>query len=117
MVLSYIIVNVFYLPTRFLSSLFSEHICFSSHNLCLLVSRWSCVRWQDVVVGAPQFFMKDGDVGGAIYVYINKKGVWKNVKPIRIDGTKDSMFGLSVENIGDVNLDTYEGLQLLLSLL
>ncbi|XP_031414622.1 integrin alpha-6-like isoform X2 [Clupea harengus] len=80
----------------------------SSFGYDLAVLDLNADGWQDVVVGAPQFFMKDGDVGGAIYVYINKKGVWKNVKPIRIDGTKDSMFGLSVENIGDVNLDTYE---------
>ncbi|XP_048091160.1 integrin alpha-6-like isoform X1 [Alosa alosa] len=63
--------------------------------------------WLDVVVGAPQFFIKEGDTGGAIYVYINKKGAWNNIKPVRIDGPKDSMFGLAVENIGDVNLDGY----------
>lgn len=64
--------------------------------------------WQDIVVGAPQFYMKDGDVGGAVYVYTNKAGRWKGVTPIRLNGTKDSMFGLAVENIGDVNQDSYE---------
>lgn len=53
--------------------------------------------------------MKDGDVGGAVYVYINQAGRWKGVTPIRLNGTKDSMFGLAVENIGDVNQDSYEG--------
>lgn len=53
--------------------------------------------------------MKDGDVGGAVYVYTNKAGRWKGVTPIRLNGTKDSMFGLAVENIGDVNQDSYEG--------
>uniref|UniRef100_A0A3P9NBI9 Integrin subunit alpha 6 n=1 Tax=Poecilia reticulata TaxID=8081 RepID=A0A3P9NBI9_POERE len=63
--------------------------------------------WQDVVVGAPFFYMKDTDIGGAVYVYINKAGQWDNVTPIRLNGTKDSMFGLAVENIGDVNQDSF----------
>uniref|UniRef100_A0A8C1TC19 Integrin subunit alpha 6 n=1 Tax=Cyprinus carpio TaxID=7962 RepID=A0A8C1TC19_CYPCA len=64
--------------------------------------------WQDVVVGAPQFFQRDEEVGGAVYVYINKAGRWKDVAPTRLNGTKDSMFGLAVENIGDINLDSFE---------
>ncbi|XP_066544443.1 integrin alpha-6 [Amia ocellicauda] len=64
--------------------------------------------WQDIVVGAPQFFVKDGEIGGAVYVYINNEGKWDKVKPIRLNGTKDSMFGLAVENIGDVNQDGYQ---------
>lgn len=66
-------------------------------------------RWQDIVVGAPQFYVKDGDVGGAVYVYMNRKGRWDGVTPVRLDGPKDSMFGLAVENIGDINLDSFEG--------
>ncbi|XP_061925881.1 integrin alpha-6 isoform X1 [Entelurus aequoreus] len=64
--------------------------------------------WQDIVVGAPQFYMKDKDVGGAVYVYINQAGRWVGVTPLRLNGTRDSMFGLAVENIGDVNQDSYE---------
>uniref|UniRef100_A0A3B4VE67 Integrin subunit alpha 6 n=1 Tax=Seriola dumerili TaxID=41447 RepID=A0A3B4VE67_SERDU len=64
--------------------------------------------WQDIVVGAPQFYMKDRDVGGAVYVYINKAGRWEKITPIRLNGTKDSMFGLAVENIGDINQDSYK---------
>ncbi|KAM8933680.1 integrin alpha-6 [Pelodytes ibericus] len=64
--------------------------------------------WQDIVVGAPQYFDKnDKEIGGAIYVYINQMGKWKDVKPIRIEGTRDSMFGISVKNIGDVNQDGF----------
>lgn len=69
-----------------------------------------CVsRWQDIVIGAPQYFDRDGEVGGAVYVYINQQGKWSNVKPIRLNGTKDSMFGISVKNIGDINQDGYPG--------
>ncbi|XP_028993138.1 integrin alpha-6 isoform X2 [Betta splendens] len=64
--------------------------------------------WQDLVVGAPQFYMKDRDIGGAVYVYINRAGRWDKVTPVRLNGTRDSMFGLAVQNIGDVNLDSYE---------
>uniref|UniRef100_A0A3Q0QV27 Integrin subunit alpha 6 n=1 Tax=Amphilophus citrinellus TaxID=61819 RepID=A0A3Q0QV27_AMPCI len=64
--------------------------------------------WQDIVVGAPQFYMKDGDIGGAVYVYINKAGVWEGITPVRLNGTKDSMFGVAVENIGDINQDSYK---------
>ncbi|TDH06897.1 hypothetical protein EPR50_G00118160 [Perca flavescens] len=64
--------------------------------------------WQDIVVGAPQFYMKDRDIGGAVYVYINQAGMWERITPVRLNGTKDSMFGLAVENIGDINQDTYE---------
>ncbi|XP_075385376.1 integrin alpha-6 isoform X2 [Tenrec ecaudatus] len=63
--------------------------------------------WQDIVIGAPQYFDRDGEVGGAVYVYINQQGRWKNVKPIRLNGTKDSMFGIAVTNIGDINQDGY----------
>uniref|UniRef100_A0A452UIL2 Integrin alpha-7 n=1 Tax=Ursus maritimus TaxID=29073 RepID=A0A452UIL2_URSMA len=63
--------------------------------------------WQDIIVGAPQYFDRDGEVGGAVYVYINEHGRWNNVKPIRLNGTKDSMFGVAVKNIGDINQDGY----------
>lgn len=69
----------------------------------------SFVRWLDIVVGAPQYFEKDGEIGGAVYVYVNKAGKWNQVTPIRIDGTKDSMFGQAVENLGDINQDGFEG--------
>lgn len=64
--------------------------------------------WEDIVVGAPQFFQRDGEVGGAVYVYMNRAGKWRSVVPIRLNGTKDSMFGLVVEKIGDINLDSYD---------
>lgn len=61
-------------------------------------------------MGAPQYFEKDGEIGGAVYVYINKGGKWNQVKPTRINGPKNSMFGLAVENLGDINQDGYQGM-------
>uniref|UniRef100_A0A8C3FEV0 Integrin subunit alpha 6 n=1 Tax=Chrysemys picta bellii TaxID=8478 RepID=A0A8C3FEV0_CHRPI len=63
--------------------------------------------WQDIVVGAPQYFDRDGEIGGAVYIYINQQGRWEGVKPIRLNGTTDSMFGIAVENIGDINQDGF----------
>lgn len=77
-----------------------DKFCFLSH----------VYRWQDLVVGAPQFFVKDGDIGGAIYVYINQNGDWDKAVRTRIDGAKNSMFGLAIENLGDLNLDGFNGL-------
>uniref|UniRef100_A0AAY5JVQ1 Integrin alpha-2 domain-containing protein n=1 Tax=Esox lucius TaxID=8010 RepID=A0AAY5JVQ1_ESOLU len=79
----------------------------SSFGYDLTVVDLNADGWQDIVVGAPQYFEKDKKVGGAIYVYINKNGDWNMVKPTRIDGTEDSMFGLAVENLGDLNMDNY----------
>lgn len=67
------------------------------------------VSWQDIVVGAPQYFEKDKEIGGAVYVYVNKAGNWNQVTPTRIDGSENSMFGLAVENLGDINQDGYHG--------
>uniref|UniRef100_A0A3B4B8F7 Integrin alpha-2 domain-containing protein n=1 Tax=Periophthalmus magnuspinnatus TaxID=409849 RepID=A0A3B4B8F7_9GOBI len=64
--------------------------------------------WDDLVVGAPQYFVKDGEVGGAVYIYINNKGTnWGHTNPIQLLGHTDSMFGLAVENIGDINQDGF----------
>ncbi|XP_006116533.2 integrin alpha-6 isoform X1 [Pelodiscus sinensis] len=63
--------------------------------------------WQDIVVGAPQYFDRNGETGGAVYIYINQQGKWEGVKPVRLSGTTDSMFGIAVENIGDINQDGF----------
>lgn len=65
--------------------------------------------WQDLLVGAPQYFEKGQDYGGAVYVYINDNGNWNNAVRTRINGPKNSMFGLAIENLGDLNLDGFNG--------
>lgn len=73
-------------------------------------------RWEDLAVGAPEFFVKDGLVGGAVYIYINNKGQnWEKIVPTQLLGQKDSMFGLAVENIGDINQDGYGGWDILIT--
>ncbi|KAM4552270.1 integrin alpha-6-like [Odontesthes bonariensis] len=80
----------------------------SSFGYDLAVLDFNKDGWEDIVVGAPQYFEKDGEIGGAVYIYINKAGKWNKVTPTRIDGPKDSMFGLAVENLGDINQDGYQ---------
>ncbi|XP_035812832.2 integrin alpha-6-like isoform X2 [Amphiprion ocellaris] len=65
--------------------------------------------WEDLAVGAPQYFVKDGVVGGAVFLYVNNEGKnWEKIVPVKLVGQKDSMFGLAVENIGDIDQDGYE---------
>lgn len=80
--------------------------CITIVALC----HYNLSRWEDLAVGAPQFYEKDSLAGGAVYIYINDRGKdWENIVPVRLLGKKESMFGLAVENIGDLNQDGYEG--------
>ncbi|XP_068184928.1 integrin alpha-6 [Antennarius striatus] len=95
------------------TKLLVEHILYgpglaSSFGYDVTIADLNSDGWQDIVVGAPHFYMKNRDIGGAVYVYINQAGRWDRIIPVRLNGTKDSMFGLAVENIGDINQDSYE---------
>ncbi len=37
------------------------------------------------------------------------QGNFSGVEPIRLTGPMDSMFGIAIVNMGDINLDGYEG--------
>ncbi|XP_041837357.1 integrin alpha-7 isoform X2 [Melanotaenia boesemani] len=64
--------------------------------------------WTDLVVGAPNFFDRKAEIGGAVYVYLNPFGHWDDqARPIRLNGTYDSMFGMTVSSIGDLDQDGY----------
>ncbi|KAM4732054.1 integrin alpha-6-like [Anableps anableps] len=64
--------------------------------------------WEDLAVGAPEFFVKDSTIGGAVFIFINTKGKdWEKIVPIQLHENTESMFGLAVENIGDINQDGY----------
>lgn len=63
----------------------------------------------DLVVGAPNLFDRKEGIGGAVYVYINQAGDWDNIRPIRLNGSYDSMFGITVGAVGDLNQDSFQG--------
>ncbi|GAA6228042.1 integrin alpha-7 isoform X1 [Lates japonicus] len=64
--------------------------------------------WTDLIVGAPNFFDRKAEIGGAVYVYLNPFGHWDDqARPIRLNGTYDSMFGMTVASVGDLDQDGY----------
>lgn len=69
----------------------------------------SPLRWTDLIVGAPNFFDRKAEIGGAVYVYLNPSGHWDKDRPIRLNGTYDSMFGMTVNSVGDLDQDGYDG--------
>lgn len=44
-----------------------------------------------------------------MYVYMNQGGHWAHVSPLRICGSPDSMFGISLAALGDLNQDGFPG--------
>ncbi|XP_068123754.1 integrin alpha-7 isoform X1 [Hyperolius riggenbachi] len=63
--------------------------------------------WTDVLVGAPNFYSRKDEIGGAVYVYMNTEGKLDSSPPIRLNGTDSSMFGLTVGSLGDINQDGF----------
>ncbi|NXP28844.1 ITA7 protein, partial [Scytalopus superciliaris] len=63
--------------------------------------------WMDLVVGAPHFFERHEEIGGAVYVYINPGGHWDSATPLRLNGTRGSMFGTALSAAGDLNHDGF----------
>lgn len=60
-------------------------------------------------MGAPYFFERQEELGGAVYVYMNQAGHWAGVSPVRLCGSPDSMFGISLAVLGDLNKDGFTG--------
>lgn len=60
-------------------------------------------------MGAPYFFERQEELGGAVYVYMNQGGHWAEVSPLRLCGSPDSMFGISLAVLGDLNHDGFPG--------
>ncbi|XP_034959768.2 integrin alpha-7 isoform X1 [Zootoca vivipara] len=80
----------------------------SSFGYSLAVVDLNHDGWMDLVVGAPNLFDRKEGIGGAVYVYINQAGHWDNVLPIRLNGSYDSMFGITVGAVGDLNQDGFQ---------
>lgn len=65
--------------------------------------------WQDLLVGAPYYFERKEEVGGAVYVFMNQAGNSFPENPsLLLHGPSRSAFGLSVASIGDINQDGFQ---------
>ncbi|XP_072041992.1 integrin alpha-6-like isoform X2 [Amphiura filiformis] len=63
--------------------------------------------YDDLIIGAPLYYDRNTDAGGRVYIYLNenKTADFSGVTPITLTGSLDSMFGISVINLGDLDLD------------
>ncbi|TRY86606.1 hypothetical protein DNTS_018586 [Danionella cerebrum] len=92
--------------------LIPEHILWgeelaSSFGYCLATMDLNADGWTDLVVGAPNFFDRPAEIGGAVYVFLNPAGHWERTRPLRLNGTIDSLFGTAVGSAGDLDRDGY----------
>ncbi|KAM4691930.1 integrin alpha-3 [Rhinophrynus dorsalis] len=63
--------------------------------------------WKDLVVGAPYYFDRKEEVGGAVYVYTNEVGFFNDEPQLVLRGASGSGFGFALANIGDINQDGF----------
>ncbi|XP_062388318.1 integrin alpha-3-like [Sardina pilchardus] len=65
-------------------------------------------NWKDLIVGAPFYFDRTKEEGGAVYIYMNENGSFKDKYDIALKGPEKSAFGMSVAAIGDINQDGFQ---------
>lgn len=65
--------------------------------------------WNDLIVGAPFYFDRMKDEGGAVYVFMNENGSFQTRASVVLKGPSGSAFGFAVAPIGDVNQDGFQG--------
>ncbi|XP_035168928.1 integrin alpha-3, partial [Oxyura jamaicensis] len=65
--------------------------------------------WQDLVVGAPYYFQRMEEEGGAVYVYMNEVGGFQPNASQMLTGPSYSAFGFAIASIGDINQDGFQG--------
>lgn len=64
--------------------------------------------WNDLIVGAPFYFDRMKERGGAVYVYMNENGSFQKTPTLVLTGPAASGFGLSLAAIGDINQDGFQ---------
>lgn len=67
--------------------------------------------WNDLIVGAPFYFDRMKDHGGAVYIFMNQNGMFHNTPTVVLKGPPASAFGLAVAAIGDINQDGFQGMK------
>ncbi|XP_031147162.1 integrin alpha-3b [Sander lucioperca] len=64
--------------------------------------------WNDLIVGAPFYFDRMKDEGGAVYIFMNENGSFQKTASVVLKGPSASGFGFAVAAIGDVNQDGFQ---------
>ncbi|XP_064255999.1 integrin alpha-3 isoform X2 [Passer domesticus] len=64
--------------------------------------------WQDLVVGAPYYFERKQEVGGAVFVYMNEAGGFQQLPSLVLTGPSYSGFGFALASVGDINQDGFQ---------
>ncbi|XP_044037792.1 integrin alpha-3-like isoform X2 [Siniperca chuatsi] len=64
--------------------------------------------WNDLLVGAPFYFHRQQEAGGAVYVYMNAGGRFDSRPSVVLRGPAGSAFGMSVTAAGDLNQDGFQ---------
>uniref|UniRef100_A0A3Q2XZP6 Integrin, alpha 3b n=1 Tax=Hippocampus comes TaxID=109280 RepID=A0A3Q2XZP6_HIPCM len=65
-------------------------------------------NWNDLIVGAPFYFDRMKDEGGAVYIYMNENGSFQKTPTKVLKGPTSSAFGNAVAAIGDINQDGFQ---------
>uniref|UniRef100_A0A3Q2P1S2 Integrin, alpha 3b n=1 Tax=Fundulus heteroclitus TaxID=8078 RepID=A0A3Q2P1S2_FUNHE len=64
--------------------------------------------WNDLIIGAPFYFDRKENQGGAVYLFLNENGSFKSTHTMMLTGPSFSGFGTAVAAIGDVNQDGFQ---------
>ncbi|KAM9336229.1 integrin alpha-3b [Symphorus nematophorus] len=64
--------------------------------------------WNDLIVGAPFYFDRMKDQGGAVYVFMNENGSFQKTATVVLKGPSASGFGFALAAIGDINQDGFQ---------
>lgn len=60
-------------------------------------------------MGAPFYFSRQQEAGGAVYVYMNGGGSFQSEPSLVLTGQVGSAFGMAVAAAGDLNQDGFQG--------
>lgn len=60
-------------------------------------------------MGAPFYFGREDEVGGAVYIYMNQGAGLDSGSRLLLTGPLGSGFGMSVAAAGDLNQDGFKG--------
>ncbi|XP_047428394.1 integrin alpha-3-like isoform X2 [Mugil cephalus] len=64
--------------------------------------------WNDLIVGAPFYFHRQREEGGAAYVYMNTGGRFDSEPSVVLKGPAGSAFGMAVASAADLNQDGFQ---------